>query len=233
MLQNDIEETRFRTYLNSADDQTLVKISSTDRSSSADNAPSVDDDEMWRRMLNIKHLTSSHASLAALKSSRLHLTSSETNQRPLLNVEDRPSGHVETISSPKGASTQASVMRDPQELTDGRHGFAVSESLNSPSASLMRIIKLAKQPAPASTRAEEEADEDALWRDFVCGSEADSEEHLLGLSRDGGGNDDDAATIRVASTVVSPSLAVSDLGTSNRATVGGTTFTASHTLSTG
>lgn len=181
-----------------------------------------DDDEVWRRLLNIKHHDTSHASMAALKSSSLHLATSDSNRPPKVDVAGELMVDTQrTISTPKGAGTQASMIRRPQETASEMHNSVQSESVQSPSASLKQITKLAQQPAP-SKQVEEEDDEHALWRQFVCGSQDDSEDLALLAGIEG----ERATTARLspAPAIASSFFDISDLGTSNKATVGGDTL---------
>lgn len=177
---------------------------------------SLEDDERWKRMMNIQQYYSSHTSTAAVKSSSSHFTRSENSKRAVTEaLYERHNGQYQSMSTPKGAGTQASMLRGAIE-TVGRHRLpSKSTSLESPSASLQQITNLAELVAPPALQAEED-DDDAIWREFIIGSQGSSSavEHRFGQH--------DAAEENAAPMGESSSWPVSGLGTSNRSTLGDT-----------
>ena len=182
-------------------------------------ARDADDHETWRRLLNIEQYQSSHGSMAALRSSSLHLTASDSDRRPIVEVSDQPGeGTQPFLSTPKGAGTQASMIHRQRENVCENQSSILSGDLKSPSTSLKQILKLAEQPAPLKRHGEEEDDENALWREFICGSEADSQEIPLQQSADW--EQTNVAKDMIPSSDGHSRFHVSDLGTSNKTTIG-------------
>lgn len=178
-----------------------------------------DDEDIWQRLLDLRRDTSSHQSLAALKSSSAHVTDSDSDVRPdlkafLLGCSEQTSA----VSSPLGAGTQQANIRS-NEATKADYGSS-SSGVGSPSASLARVMKLSRMPTAPSKHQQEEEDDNALWRQFVIGSEQDSDSEslqLLDVNGDRGYNH------RSQTHEVSESSAfiVSGLGTSQISTKGG------------
>ncbi|KAK5112077.1 hypothetical protein LTR85_011658 [Meristemomyces frigidus] len=185
-----------------------------------------DDDDTWRQLLRIQHYTSSHASMAALRSSSQHNTVSGSSHRPLMGqyhlraYEDMPE-----LSTPREVGTLGATIVEPSA-----DGMEQPASPYSPSASLQQIVRLAEQPAQRRLQtALEDSDENALWRDFVIGSEEDESDSSLQLGQalsQGLVKDDEEPA-----TLAASSLAVSGLGTSDKATLGDTLFVSDNTPS--
>ncbi|KAK3686916.1 hypothetical protein LTR37_019358 [Vermiconidia calcicola] len=170
-----------------------------------------DNDRIWRKFMNIRQNTSSHVSMAALKSSSLHLTTSDSSHRPKPNVEDDLGYESQAQpSAPKGAGTQTSKFRHGQELVDGMSLSSPANSVQSRSASLKQITKLAEQPTLQYLQDQEQRDDDALWRSFIIRSqdESDDSPRYLGGDLERGQEDVEAAP---QTAFGSPSAAVSGL----------------------
>ncbi|KAK5116975.1 hypothetical protein LTR62_006696 [Meristemomyces frigidus] len=172
-------------------------------------------DRDWRRRMNVAGYVSSHASLAALKSSSPHFTTYSSSHRPALPSVPGSGSHLRSHeTAPVNVHPAISVTDHP-----------VSESQNalSASTSLRRIERLAALPLAAPKAQDTEAEEDnALWRHFVIGDDDDESQPSLELNNrrpapDVGYIDDAVESI--------PSVATSGLGTSINATGGGTRFT--------
>ena len=190
-----------------------------------------DDDEAWRQILNIRQCTSSHHSMAAVKSSSLHLTRSERSVRPVLDVLEEPiDGHRSPLSTLKSAGTQSSIPIRAQPTTNEPDSASQSVEIQSPSASLQQIKRFAEQPAEPVRRVDEEVDDNALWRQFIIGSQDSSDEpsqfNYTAPVRDD--EVDDTALHAPGSS----SAVVSVLGTSNKSTLGDTLFVTGSTFST-
>lgn len=178
------------------------------------------DDEVWRRIMDIGKMDSSHDSMLALDSASQHLTTSDSRHRPRINVADAPYDTQHSSSTPQGAGTQPSRPDRNQLQSNGESSSKLVASLQSPSASLQRIVELAQQPAPPNHQAQEEADDDALWRDFIVGSQDSSDQSP---------QDVHFPTYDAEKDIVQPvrgssAFNVSDLGTSNKSTLGDTLF---------
>ena len=188
---------------------------------------SINDDaageKSWKRLLGIKTHSSSNASLAALRSSSQHITTSDSSRRPALesfNVMEKADSADRFVSTPQGAGTQGSMLRETERSDNSQE--------QSPSASLKQIIMLTEQPALLSAAKKEEKDDNALWRDFIIGS-GDSDDECsqpFGVAKKHRQIDREA---REPSGP--PSFAVSGLGTSEKATVGETLFVTGSTPS--
>jgi hypothetical protein len=185
-----------------------------------------DDDEVWRKLLNIQYQPSSHASLEALKSSSLHITTSESNHRPAfpqqtMDVTDPPS-----LSTPKGQGSQFSGFRqEPPAVGAG----AVASRQQSPPAASKPLNKPAAQLAHAQKAARNDSEDDeALWRAFVLRSSATSESPSPRLElRDEADEEDEQLSMLPESR----SFSVSGLGTSDKATAGHAIFVIGQTSS--
>ncbi|KAK3116029.1 hypothetical protein LTR53_004035 [Teratosphaeriaceae sp. CCFEE 6253] len=142
-----------------------------------------EDDAMWRKLLHIEQDTSSHASLAALKSSSLHNTTSHSSHRAdPFNDNSHGQGSLLSLSTPIGAGTQGAPFVQTLASSSGR-----STNLQSPSYSLKHIYRLDEQPAQDEVpQAEEDADDNAAWRDFIIGSGdggSESSEQLTAVAK--------------------------------------------------
>ncbi|KAK1078378.1 hypothetical protein LTR33_007286 [Friedmanniomyces endolithicus] len=191
-------------------------------------APNEEDDEIWRNLLHIQQYTPSHASLEALRSSSLHVTTSSNSHRPALwgpDLEDR-NDDVLLLSTPRGAGTQVVPLTHPDVASQGR-----SNIMQSPSASLEQILRLAELPALVDNQTADDDADDSAWRDFIIGSGDDDSEvsqplitaDLLNIREP----TDEVATARLYSP------ATSGLGTSASATQGDTNLVSGTTLVSG
>ncbi|KAK4952566.1 hypothetical protein LTR10_009372 [Elasticomyces elasticus] len=135
---------------------------------------SIEDESMWRNILHIKNLTSSHASVAAVKSSSPHNTTSSHGHLSVLHdiaaheAEHLPLLHV---STPVGAGTQGAPLMRAATTSQAK-----SSDEQSPSASLAQIARLAEQPAPKNETKEEADQDESIWRTFIVGSDDGSSE---------------------------------------------------------
>lgn len=186
-----------------------------------------DDDDFWRKILQVNPNISSHASVTALKSSSQHFTTSESLHRLIIPGQY---SHTEcdatSISTPNRDGTDSSfVHRGIPGVGEGR-----SLASQSPSTSLKLITRLAELPAQHARTLKipvSDDDDDALWRQFIVGSEDDCTD-----SRDHGDavfGDEYIDAISMARS--SSLLNVSGLGTSDKATVGNTLFATGSTPS--
>ncbi|KAK3640940.1 hypothetical protein LTR56_011590 [Elasticomyces elasticus] len=133
---------------------------------------SIEDDSMWRNILHIKNLTSSHASVAAVKSSSLHnTTSSHENRSIFRDIAAHDAEHVPLLSTPVGAGTQGAPLTRAATTSQTQ-----SSTVQSPSASLAQIARLAEQPAPKDEKKEEADQDESIWRAFIVGSDDGSSE---------------------------------------------------------
>ena len=90
-------------------------------------------------------------------------------------------------------------------------------------------MKLAGQPLLTSVRAKAEDNDNALWRQFVCGSQDDSDESLVQLNARE--DEHDVVEHQPSHGAGSSSFIVSGLGTSNNTTAGDTLFLGGSTSS--
>ncbi|KAK5746837.1 hypothetical protein LTR17_000467 [Elasticomyces elasticus] len=138
----------------------------------SDTHKSIEDDSMWRNILHIKNLTSSHASVAAVKSSSLHNTTSSHEDRSIFrDIAAREAEHVPLLSTPVGAGTQGAPLTRAAATSEAK-----SSDAQSPSASLTQIARLAEQPAPKDEKREEADQDESIWRTFIVGSDDGSSE---------------------------------------------------------
>ncbi|KAK5683562.1 hypothetical protein LTS10_005095 [Elasticomyces elasticus] len=133
---------------------------------------SIEDDSMWRNILHIKNLTSSHASVAAVKSSSLHNTTSSHENRSIFHdIAAHEAEHVPLLSTPVGAGNQGAPLTRAATTSQAK-----SSGAQSPSASLAQIARLAEQPAPKDEKREEADQDESIWRTFIVGSDDGSSE---------------------------------------------------------
>ena len=187
------------------------------------------DERAWRQLWNIDGNVLRHSSLKALKSSSLHNDTTDSSVRPFAGHGVEP-----TLSAPPEQETVQSKHPQDRKRQHSINGPAEVNScfesacLQSPSTSLAQITRLAEQPAITSKHIEEDENDNALWRQFIIGSQDSSEEandHQAGLD---GGN----GIRHIASTAsASSNFTVSGLGTSDKATVGDTLFLTGNTPS--
>jgi len=171
-----------------------------------DNDSNSDSDHVWVQLMQIHPQTSSHLSTAALRSSSQHITVSESSRRPSpAKVIERQHGDVLIPSTPNGTGCHAA------------HSLGPSESSHQPPASLIPILRLAKLPPKPKRQAPEDVDDNALWRQFIIGSDDEGSE-ASGIIKSS------QSTKNVVGPVSSLSLSVSGLGTSDHATLGDTSF---------
>ncbi|KAF2774140.1 hypothetical protein EJ03DRAFT_332651 [Teratosphaeria nubilosa] len=123
------------------------------------------EEDLWRMTVGVQHEPSSHASVAALKSSSTHQTNSDSDYRAAAAVERaRIDQGLPLPSTPKGRGTQA-----PAFSVGGAEDTTHPVTDPSLPASLELYDRLARVPAPVTEPKTWEADEThALWRDF-CG----------------------------------------------------------------
>lgn len=183
------------------------------------------DDQIWRKFMNVAQRTPSNPSMTALKSSSFHMTASESSHRPVFDHLDKPDQGTDTmVSTPYGAGTQGLVSLNYDQAAEPLTGSGSipSDKLPSPSASLKQIINLATRATPPTAKTQEQRDENEIWREFICGSQDDSEaSSQIGLDFSKEKLPADEAITLIPESV---SYIVSDLGTSNRTTIGADTL---------
>ena len=215
---------------NSAFDQE-GKTNDYDRRQDVLTAAREDEDEIWRNFMNVAQRIPSNPSVMALKSSSLHMTTSESSHRPVLDRRDKlVEGTSQLISTPKGAGTQGPVFLDRDQTAEPLTGSGseLSEMLPSPSKSLQQITKLATCTVPTKAVPQQKRDNNETWREFICGSQDESESSSqLGLNLSNDKSPADKATTLVPA---SASYIVSDLGTSDQTTFGGDTLIVEESL---
>ncbi|KAK3673493.1 hypothetical protein LTR78_006727 [Recurvomyces mirabilis] len=160
-------------------------------------------DRQWRQMMHIAPYTSSHVSLARVKSSGDHLATYSSSPRPALR---RAVSQVVNT----GSKTREDEFPNRAVATDAPKRLP-SNVIDLPTPSL--------QEGRSSSLAEDAKDE-AFWRRFIIGSEKSSD--LLKGLIDGAKPRSDSDIVLAANA--SSSLATSGIGTSNNATAGGTLF---------
>ncbi|EMC99321.1 hypothetical protein BAUCODRAFT_399202 [Baudoinia panamericana UAMH 10762] len=134
------------------------------------------EDDVWRRLLNIPQQSSSHASLAAVKSSSQHLSdASRQHIKVLPHFPESEEQDEQYMSTPRGVGTQGQppgfiATTQPSSLTETQP----------PSASLKHIMHLAEGTIPSRPREKPAVneDDDALWKEFIIGSGDDSSVRL-------------------------------------------------------
>ncbi|KAK3048378.1 hypothetical protein LTR09_010209 [Extremus antarcticus] len=181
---------------------------------------SSEDEARWRRLAGIGPHASSHASMAAVKSSSLHLTHSESSLHRAVMIERaRDDTLQQPWSTPKGAGTQASILNQSQETVEECGQSQSQATAQSPSASLQLITRLAEQPTVPDLKQIDVQDDDELWKSFIIGSQSSS------LAQSPTSGPATAALINTEEMELlsrpSPTAAISGLGTSNRSTDGG------------
>jgi hypothetical protein len=182
-----------------------------------------EDDDRWRRFLDVVQQIPSNASTKAVKSSSLHVTSSGDDTGPVLMREDLPPASRGQHELPS-QSAEAPISNHDDDVQDLKRNVQSTEleQLQSPSVSLKCITDLANQPVQAAPNAYEQDKENALWRNFVCGAQEDSELSSGVLHID---QRYDKAASNIPTVVpASSSCVVRDLGTSNNTTIGGDTI---------
>ncbi|KAK4964460.1 hypothetical protein LTR28_003722 [Elasticomyces elasticus] len=125
-------------------------------------------DQDWRQWINISRDGSSQATNPMSKSSDATIEAPETTAVPEPAHEHSPiTSNERTFSTPQGAGTQQTTTYYGGDTLWGNIGEQSEVcSKISPSASYKQILVLSQQPA---TRAAENTDEDALWKQFVFG----------------------------------------------------------------
>ncbi|KAK4896127.1 hypothetical protein LTR27_005984 [Elasticomyces elasticus] len=179
---------------------------------------SIEDDSMWRNILHIKNLTSSHASVAAVKSSSLHNTTSSHENRSIFHdIAAHEAEHAPLLSTPVGVGTQGAPLTRAATTSQAK-----SSDAQSPSASLAQIARLAEQPAPEDEKREEADQDESIWRTFIVGSDDGSSEcsqqHVRTRSHAVVDSMHEHVDVQLSSH------ATSGLGTSANATQGDTLF---------
>ena len=204
---------------------------STANSSAADDddGNDDDDDELWRNFMKAAKPGSSNPSIMAVKSSSFHITTSQSSHRPIL-IRHYESRDTPLVSTPNGAGTQGPRTHGHVQTVSEDTSPEPTEDSRSPAASLKPTEGFAMQPPALVGAAQDNEDHDALWRQFVCGTQDDSDtSSQLGLAsrnqdRDGG--------YSPALVPASPSYTVSGLGTSNHTTIGDGTMLMPGSMST-
>lgn len=189
------------------------------------------DEDEWRQIWNIPEDVSSHNSGKAVKSSSMHITTSESSARPAFQgvIGTNPPSHAPALArADTGTPTPTGDPMIPDETL--QHSLGPTMAVQSPSTSLELITKLANQPAMVSKREQEEIDDNALWRQFIVGSQHSSDkedgESTKKITDDRGDED------YVLNAITSSNFEVSGLGTSNESTVGDTLLVTRSTSST-
>lgn len=185
----------------------------------------IEDEAFWKQLMDLPEHTPSNASLHAVKSSSLHITTFDSSERPNLPSEDEPQDNLGIPSTPKGAGTGISM---PQRARIHEASAEQSTQAQSPSASLRQILALAAQPHLHVTKPCKDSDEDAAWRDFVIGSQGSSDGSLR---VDEVANQTTKHEIGELAVEDVSMLDVSDLGTSVVTTAGGSRFISPQTSS--
>ena len=181
------------------------------------------DDKVWRDLMNITQQSSSHTSVAALKSSSLRITTSENSHHHLLGITSGMSHESHpSVSTPKGAGTQASMLRHPDSAEVINESPRTTAHPHSPSASLRQIIDLAERPPPPAPHVEEEADDNVLWKQFIIGSQDSFEDPLQSHDHKPLPVQDHESSI--ATNARSSLFAISGLETSDKSTIGESLF---------
>ncbi len=181
-----------------------------------------DDEESWRKFMNAAKPGLSNQSVVAVKSSSVHLTTSESSHRPIL-IHQHESHHVPVLSTPNGAGTQGSPILAHVQTSNEYTSSAPPQGWVSPTTSVKPIQGLVTQHRPPTAAAQTAQDANELWRQFVCGPHGDSDTS----SQPGIASSYKDADVENTPAVVPASSyhIVSDLGTSTRATNGdGTTL---------
>ena len=188
-----------------------------------------DDDELWRNFMKAPKPGSSNPSIMAVKSSSFHMTTSQSSHRPILIRLDE-SRDSPLVSTPNGAGTQGPRTHDHVQTVSEDTSPEPTEGSRSLAASLKQTEGFAMQPPALVGAAQDDEDHDALWRQFVCGTQDDSDtSSQLGLARR---NQDRDAWYSPALVPASPSYMVSRLGTSNHTTIGDGTMLMPGSMST-
>jgi hypothetical protein len=190
-----------------------------------------EEEEIWRNFMNVAQRISSNPSVMALKSSSLHVTTSGNTHRPVLDPLEKSDEDIgPLISTSKGAGTQGRTLLNHNQDTKL---LASSESRPfekppSPSTSLKQITKLGRCTAPQKGSPQKERDENEIWREFICGSQDDAESSSqldFKLSKERPPVDEATTLVRASSLYI-----VSDLGTSNKTTIGDDTLMVEESL---
>ena len=184
------------------------------------------DAESWRKFMNVANPVSSNPSIMAVKSSSLHVTTSESDQRPTL-IRHTESHDTPVVSTPNGAGTQARPLCGHAASEDASSDPAGDSP--SPSTSLKQIVSLATRPPAPALADKDDEDNDALWRQFVCGTQDDSD--TSSQPRIASPNQDRDVGNPPTLVPASSSYMVSDLGTSNQTTIGDVTMLVPGSLS--
>ncbi|KXL45506.1 hypothetical protein M433DRAFT_4486 [Acidomyces richmondensis BFW] len=184
-----------------------------------------DDDDFWRKILQIDPDVPSRASVTALKSSSQHFTTSESHPLPIIRGQhSHTEGDTASASTLSGFSTQDLTIHEAILTVDEE----MSQAAQSPSASLKVNNRLTKLPVQQDKTAKfpiSDDDGNALWREFIIGSE-DGSPDLLACGHAVLGDEE---LHSIPMTTSSSLLNVSGLGTSDKTTVGQTSFDTSST----
>ncbi|KAH9821458.1 hypothetical protein Tdes44962_MAKER04948 [Teratosphaeria destructans] len=207
------EHTAKEYAIRSPRDVTFDRASSHLEFSSEMVAPATDhahEENLWRTTVGVQHELSSHASVAALKSSSMHQTNSESDNRAAAAVERaRIDQALPLPSTPKGRGTQVTCS------IVGAEDTLDSVTDSSLPASLKLYDRLARLPAHATKTKTWEADEtNALWRDFCRVNDYDSESSEQPASSEGS----DPEAVRLATDTSAIEGSISGLDTSVKAT---------------
>jgi hypothetical protein len=175
---------------------TVISAVQNDTDSEAENA--------WRRRMGIATQVASSASHKALNSMSEHITNSES---PCTANPDRVGIFDMAVSSPRSKRSETS------EYGSEHSGLPLTVGSNLPAEPPVATAQLPTQPSRITP---EEDHGESLWRDFIIGSQdSESEDELHSAWQR-------KRKRRPSSSDQSQSLQLSDLGTSDKATQGGT-----------
>ncbi|KAF2483992.1 hypothetical protein BDY17DRAFT_294748 [Neohortaea acidophila] len=220
--------TLVRTAANAEDDKLLFTAASEAQSEDSQS----DDEELWREILKIKHPPSSHHSLRALHSASAHIATSDSHI-------DHPELQHFIRALNGGDNSVGGVVRpdDQPSMTDRQHDEGLKEGIpkapspmQSPSTSFHQIETLARHKTIEERRINDDADDEALWRQFIVGTQSSSisSEHGIDDART------NASTTGHGTITAAPSLFnISGLGTSDEANPGNSQWVDSSVQSAG
>lgn len=195
-------------------DWNLVRPTSTQKQAEEH----VDDDDAWKRLFKIDQMSSGHHSL---KSSSMHDTTSDsTDCRFILEHAAEPQYKTQTDASIPKNGNQVSMLVNASGTAIEGTSERPSTNLQSPSTSFKRIAKLADHPSAPAHQIEEDAKDEALWRQFIVGSQDSSDD--ISQHRHESPSREGRDTVIPAHA--SPAFTVSGLGTSVRSTMGDSLF---------
>lgn len=190
----------------------IAASSNARRRSPSAAAAEVDDEAFWRRLLNFDNQDPRNTSTDAVKSSSLHITSSESDHRPVLPGFEKQFVEVDAFPS---IHSHASQEPEAQSMDNPRKIGASNETLGLPLPFLLeQTQKLGNRSKDIAKAPQQEAREDAAWRDFIIGSQISSPASLRGVREQQ--PDEEEPDIDMSL------FDLSGLGSSVKSTVGGT-----------